>query len=305
MISFNNVTRYYGSKRALHDVSFSIQKGESVGILGPNGSGKTTLINILLGLLRADMGTVTVGGLEVWANRAILLPKVGSIIEIPRLYPDLSGRDNLKIFARFLGIDKIEQKLDEVLDWVGLGSVGVLKFRNYSLGMKQRLGIALSLLNEPEILVFDEPTNGLDPEGIITVREILKKLSQSGKTILLCSHLIHEVEQVCNSVIILQNGVVRKNLSSRELESRENLFHVTVESGSDFEGLVRLLQSRKFGEIVELVPDRKTLKFRLDGGSGLPPASVLKNLISESIGVESFYKEQIPLEELFLEAVKS
>jgi ABC-2 type transport system ATP-binding protein len=302
MISINNVSRYYGSKRALHDISFSIGKGESIGILGPNGSGKTTLINILLGLLRADQGSVTLDGKEIWANRESILPRIGAIIEIPRLYPQLSGEENLRVFSEFLSIPNPAQKRNEVLELVGLLDVGKLPFKNYSLGMKQRLGIALSLLNDPDILVFDEPTNGLDPEGIITVREIIKKLSSSGKTILLCSHLIYEVEQVCKSVVILQNGILRKTISAKELENRENLYHIEVAVPS-YESLVRFVKDNPQIEIIDSTSDKGEMMLKLK--ESIIPSELLKSIVLANITVNSFYKEQIPLEDLFLEAVKS
>jgi ABC-type multidrug transport system ATPase subunit len=302
MISINNVTRFYGSKRALRDISFTVEKGETLGILGPNGSGKTTLINILLGLLRADEGSVTIDGKEIWSNREALLPKIGAIIEIPRLYPFLSGRENLKIFAEYLAVEDSPQKIEEVLGLVGLEDVGKLPFKNYSLGMKQRLGIALSLLNDPDILVFDEPTNGLDPEGILTVRETIKKLSGMGKTIILCSHLIYEVEQVCQSVVILQNGDLKKSISSKELENRDHLFHLEV-SESGYESCVRFCESNASIEIIHT--DSKLHTFRLKIDSNVSGSEILKKIIESKISVEAFYKDQVPLEELFMEAVKS
>lgn len=305
MISINQVSRYYGSKRALNKVSFEIPEGETVGILGPNGSGKTTLINILLGLLRADSGFITVDGMEIWSNRERILPRIGAIIEIPRLYPLLTGVENLKIFSQFLGISDPEKKISEVLSIAELTNIDKIPFKNYSLGMKQRLGIALSLLNDPSILVFDEPTNGLDPEGIRTVREVIRKLAFSGKTILLCSHLIHEVEQVCKSVVILQNGNLRKEITSEELENREKLYHLQTTPDS-YEACIRFIDNRSKGsEKAHIIhSNSENHSFQLNLGD-MKGSSFLERLVQSKIQVEAFYKEQVPLEELFMEAVKN
>ncbi|WCL50190.1 ABC transporter ATP-binding protein [Leptospira sp. GIMC2001] len=301
MIEIKNLTRYYGSKKALNNVSFEIEKGDTVGILGPNGSGKTTLINIILGMLKPDEGSVFYDSVNLTADTSRILSNVGAVVEIPRLYPQLSGTDNLLVFANFLNIPNRKEKITELLSLVGLSDAGSVPFKNYSLGMKQRLGIALSLLNDPEILVFDEPTNGLDPEGIMKVREIIQKLSATGKTVILCSHLISEVELVCKKIVILRNGDLRKLISSKELEGRENLFYISI-SDENFTRLEDYCENEPSIEIIESSRNNSSIKVKWNQESD---ASVLlKKMVDANLPVNGFYKEQIPLEDLFLEAVK-
>lgn len=202
ILTVNNLTKKFGYLTAVKNLSFSIEKGNVYGILGPNGSGKSTTLGIVLNVVNP-----TSGGFS-WFNGNTsthdALKKVGAIIERPNFYPYMSALQNLKLVSRIkeVGEDKIEEKLK----LVGLLDRKNSKFRTYSLGMKQRLAIASALLNDPEILILDEPTNGLDPQGIHQIREIIKKIASEGTTILLASHLLDEVEKVCSHVVILRKG---------------------------------------------------------------------------------------------------
>ncbi len=204
ILSIDNLTKNYRTIKALDKVSFSVPEKTVFGILGPNGSGKTTLLGIVMDILKVT------GGSYKWAGDQTtdeLRKKIGTLLETPNFYHYLSGEDNLKIAARIKG--RGEADIPKVLQMVNLYERRKSKFNSYSLGMKQRLAIASTLLGDPEILVFDEPTNGLDPAGIAEIRELIKDLNRQGKTIIMASHILDEVEKVCTHVAIIQKGVLK------------------------------------------------------------------------------------------------
>jgi ABC-type multidrug transport system ATPase subunit len=201
ILSIRSVTKFYGKVRALHEVSFDVPSGSVFGVLGPNGSGKTTLLGIVMDVLKATEGAYS------WFDgppSAAARRKIGTLLETPNFYHYLSGEQNLRIAAAIK--QRGREDIPRVLELVKLSERKHSKFSTYSLGMKQRLAIASCLLGDPEVLVFDEPTNGLDPVGIAETREMIRQLSRQGKTILLASHLLDEVEKVCTHVAILQRG---------------------------------------------------------------------------------------------------
>jgi len=199
-----DLTKRYGKRLAVDRLNLTVGKGEVFGFLGPNGAGKTTTIAMLLGLVRPTKGRVMVLGHDVQREPALALRRVGAMIEAPAFYPYLSGADNLRVLARAGGIPAARVK--EVLETVELSDRARDKVATYSQGMKQRLAIAAALLPDPELIMLDEPTNGLDPAGTVEIRNLIRSLAAGGRTILLCSHLLHEVEQLCNRVAILKEG---------------------------------------------------------------------------------------------------
>ena len=203
VIQTQGLTKKYGSIVAVDGLSMEVLRGRIFGLLGPNGSGKTTTLSILLGLTRQTSGNFSLfggGGSHIEA-----LHRIGAIVETPAFYPYLSGRRNLAYFQGITGKGN-RAELDSLLDTVGLGTRANDKFHTYSLGMKQRLGLAYALLGDPEILILDEPTNGMDPAGMAEIRDLVRRLGTGGRTVLLSSHLLHEVEAVCDSVAILSRG---------------------------------------------------------------------------------------------------
>jgi ABC-2 type transport system ATP-binding protein len=203
-----DLTKRFKNVTAVNAVNFAVRSGEVFGFLGPNGAGKTTTIAMLLGLVRPTAGTAEVLGHDIRSNLSVALRRVGAIVETPAFYPYLSGIDNLRIFARILGNDA-ESAIPALLEQVGLKGRGEHKVGTYSLGMRQRLGLASALLGDPELLILDEPTNGLDPSGMQEMRRFIRWLAdEEGKTVFLSSHLLHEVEQVCDRVLILNRGQV-------------------------------------------------------------------------------------------------
>ena len=203
VIETTSLTKHYGSIVAVDGLSMSVPRGHVFGLLGPNGSGKTTTMSMLLGLVRPTAGGFSLFGSSDGLEAA--LHRVGAIIESPSFYPYLTGRQNLLYFQGISGRGA-SQDIDGLLERVGLEGRGDHRFRTYSLGMKQRLGLAYSLLGDPELLFLDEPTNGMDPSGMAEVRDLIRSLGTGGRTVLLSSHLLHEVEQVCDSVAILSKG---------------------------------------------------------------------------------------------------
>ncbi|QEC68839.1 ATP-binding cassette domain-containing protein [Panacibacter ginsenosidivorans] len=201
VLTLNGITKYYGRICALNNVSFSVPEGSVFGILGPNGSGKTTMLGIVMDILKASAGTFTFMGQP---PTAAMRRRIGTLLETPNFYHYLSAERNLRIAAEIKG--KGFEQIDSVLQKVNLYERRASKFSTYSLGMKQRLAIASCLLGDPEVLVFDEPTNGLDPVGIAEIRELIKNLAKEGKTIIMASHMLDEVEKVCTHVAILKFG---------------------------------------------------------------------------------------------------
>ena len=204
-IETQGLSKHFGPHRAVDGINLTISPGSIFGFLGPNGAGKTTTIRMLLGLIRPTSGSGRILGFDIMHERAAFLPHVGAIVEAPAFYPSLSGSDNLQVLARTSG-DVDKSHIAEVLHTVGLSERGRDRVKTYSLGMKQRLAIAAALLNHPQIIFLDEPTNGLDPAGTVGIRELITELGASGHTIFLSSHLLHEVEQVCDEVAIINHG---------------------------------------------------------------------------------------------------
>ena len=229
ILSIHSVTKFYGRIRALNDVSFEVPPGSVFGVLGPNGSGKTTLLGIVMDVLKATNGTYSwFGELPSEKQRQ----RIGTLLETPNFYHYLSGERNLRIAAAIKGKD--ESDIPRVLEMVKLTERKDSKFSTYSLGMKQRLAIASCMLGNPDVLVFDEPTNGLDPVGIAETRETIRDLSRAGKTIVLASHLLDEVERVCTHVAILQRGKLLMSGDVREVLTNEDIVELgTAEGGQD------------------------------------------------------------------------
>jgi ABC-type multidrug transport system ATPase subunit len=215
VIEASDLTKQYGTKNAVDDVSFSVEKGQVFGFLGPNGSGKTTTIGLLLGIINRTKGTIKLFESEDLDTARL---KIGATLETPNFYPYLSGRDNLKVVAKIKNATAAQ--IDKSLDLVQLTDRQKDKFKTYSLGMKQRLAIAAATLADPDLIILDEPTNGLDPDGIREVREIIKHLSVEGKTIFLSSHLLDEVEKVCTHLSVIKNGKLLKSGNIREIMSK-------------------------------------------------------------------------------------
>ena len=227
ILSIQSVTKFYGRIRALHNVSFDVPPGSVFGVLGPNGSGKTTLLGIVMDVLKASGGSYSWFGEPASEKQR---QRIGTLLETPNFYHYLSGERNLRIAAAIKG--RGEADIPRVLEAVKLTERKDSKFSTYSLGMKQRLAIASCLLGDPSVLVFDEPTNGLDPVGIAETRELIKELARGGKTIVLASHLLDEVEKVCTHVAILRKGELLMAGDVNVVLTNEDFIEVGTEAGA-------------------------------------------------------------------------
>ena len=236
ILTISNLTKKFGYLTAVKDLTFTINKGNVYGILGPNGSGKSTTLGIVLNVVNKTSGDFKWFDGNVTTHDA--LKKVGAIIERPNFYPYMSAYQNLKLVCKIKGVDFT--RIDEKLELVGLLDRRDSKFSTYSLGMKQRLAIASALLNDPEILILDEPTNGLDPQGIHQIRKIIKEIAAKGTTILLASHLLDEVEKVCSHVVVLRKGERLYSGRVDEMISSHGFFELKTE---DEHKLLKILES--------------------------------------------------------------
>ncbi len=227
LIATYQLTKRYKGKLAVDQAQFRVERGDVFGLLGPNGAGKTTIIRMLLGLVKPTEGRAMLFGKDIETNRSHILRRTSAIVEAPALYPYLSGWDNLRVMARMSGITD-RQRLEWALDQMGLLDQAKVRFRNYSLGMKQRLCIAAALLTDPQLIILDEPTNGLDPAGMRDIRELIKQLAAQGRTVFLSSHLLNEVEQVCNRVAIIERGTIVTQGRVEELLAKRTFVHLRI-----------------------------------------------------------------------------
>lgn len=244
ILTINNLTKKFGHLTAVKNLTFTINKGNVYGILGPNGSGKSTTLGIVLSVVNKTDGNFHWFDGNTSTHEA--LKKVGAIIERPNFYPYMTATQNLKLVCKIKGVDY--SKIEDKLEIVGLLDRKDSKFRTYSLGMKQRLAIASALLNDPEILILDEPTNGLDPQGIHQIREIIKEIAKNGTTILLASHLLDEVEKVCSHVVVLNKGVKLYSGRVDEMISSHGFFELKSTNDSN---LIKLLENHEsFSKVI-------------------------------------------------------
>ena len=295
ILSINNLNKIYNKYvHAVNNVSLEIKKGNVYGILGPNGSGKSTTLGIVLNVVNKTSGTYSWFGGKLETHEA--LKKVGAIIERPNFYPYMTAKQNLELVCKIKNIDY--SKVQEKLTLVGLIDRKNSKFNTFSLGMKQRLAIASALLNDPEILILDEPTNGLDPQGIHQIRDIIRLIASQGTTILLASHLLDEVEKVCSHVLVLQKGKILYTGTVDGMSSNEGFFELQSENT---DALIKVLQSHSAIEKV-VTEDGKVLVYLK---SPLAAADLNKYLFENNIFLNHLVKRKTSLEDQFLELTKN
>jgi ABC-2 type transport system ATP-binding protein len=298
VLSAENLTKRFGDREAVSDVSFEVRAGEVFGFLGPNGAGKTTTIRMLVGLARPDRGRVRIRGLDLAHHFTRAMAHVGAIVESPDLYRYLTGRENLEHFARMLPAGA-SARIDELASMVALAGRLDEKVSTYSLGMRQRLGIAQALLGEPDVLILDEPANGLDPAGIREIRQLVRRLATDhGIGVFVSSHLLSEIEQTCDRVAIIHRGRTLASGPVRELSARAGTDRVRVRArpaGNAAEAL------SAFGPVESRPPESD------DDGvivARIPPDRVpeaLRALLSSGIEVFTVERPSSTLEEVFLE----
>ncbi len=290
ILSLNKLHKKFGKIHAVNDLSFDIQKGNVYGILGPNGSGKSTTLGIILNVVNKSSGSFSWFDGKLSTHEA--LKKVGAIIERPNFYPYMTAVQNLQLVCKIKGVpyDKIDEKLKEVHLYERRNS----KFKTYSLGMKQRLAIASALLNDPEILILDEPTNGLDPQGIHEIRSIIKNIAANGTTILLASHLLDEVEKVCSHVVVIRHGI--KLYSGRVDEMTASFGVIEIGTESPTTALFEVLKNYDGIESASEENGKVFLKLNKDISS----ADMNKYLMQNNIVLSHLVKRLPTLEQQFL-----
>ena len=294
ILTISNLYKRYGNVQALKNVSFEITKGNVYGILGPNGSGKSTTLSILLNVVNQTSGHYNWFGGTMKTHEA--LKKVGAIIERPNFYPYMTAQENLKLVCKIKNVNY--SKIREKLELVGLNDRKDSKFSTFSLGMKQRLAIASALLNDPELLILDEPTNGLDPQGIHQIRDIIKQIAAKGTTILLASHLLDEVEKVCTHAIVLRKGEILYSGLVDGMSSNEGFFELEAD---DTENVITVLKTHPAVDTV-IHENGKVLVYLK---SALDSKDLNQFLFGKKIILSHLVKRKNSLEEQFLELTKN
>jgi ABC-2 type transport system ATP-binding protein len=294
ILSIKNLHKRYGKIHAVNNVSLEIHKGNVYGILGPNGSGKSTTLGIVLNVVNKTSGEYSWFDGTMQTHEA--LKKVGAIIERPNFYPYMTAKENLELVCKIKNIDY--SKVNEKLEIVGLTDRKDSKFKTFSLGMKQRLAIASALLNDPEILILDEPTNGLDPQGIHQIRDIIRLIASQGTTILLASHLLDEVEKVCSHVLVLRFGKILYSGTVDGMSNQGGFFELQAESNSK---LIETLKNHPEVEKISEVEGKVIVYFKSQFDASL----LNRYLVEKGIYLNHLVFKKMSLEEQFLELTKN
>lgn len=284
VMTFNNVSKKYKEKSVLKDICFTVKSREIIGLVGANGAGKTTLMRILVGLTKQYEGEI---------HSEFLKPQIGCVIESPNFYPYLSGYQNLLHFSKYTTSDKSE--VIELLDMLGLMDAAHKKVKTYSLGMRQRLGIAQALLGQPDILVLDEPTNGLDPQGVQSMRQYLKRIVKTRNVgILLSSHILSEIEKICDRVMLLKDGILTENIRTLVSEQAHNVaYQFKTPEPTELTNFLQRkhFKVKRFGQVVEVqLPKEKIF-------------STIRAITQENLYFESVTAKEADLEEQFMQIV--
>lgn len=294
ILSIQNLTKNYGKTKALDQLTLEIHAGEVFGLLGPNGSGKTTTLGIVLGILQSDSGTFT------WFENRYghrFNQKIGAILETPNFYPYLNALDNLKIIQTIK--NSREDDLMALLTLVDLNHRATSKFKTYSLGMKQRLAIAATLIGQPDVLIFDEPTNGLDPRGIAEVREILQRIAATGKSVIMASHMLDEVEKICDHVAIIKNGKLLASGKIGAIIHHDKIVEIGSENTSDLHAWIK---QEPWAKSVVLTP-QNTLEIQVE--ADFNHQEINQRAFKQGFTLNHMVLKKKRLEEEFLQITKN
>jgi ABC-type multidrug transport system ATPase subunit len=295
VLEVKNLRKKYNKFLALEDLSFSVEKGQVFGLLGPNGSGKTTTLGILLGVLKSSGGSFSwFNNNDATENRK----RIGSLLETPNFYPYMNAVDNLTVIAKIKGMTDFEERIDVVLKKVRLFERKKSKFRTYSLGMKQRLAIAATMLSNPDVYVLDEPTNGLDPEGIVEIRNLILDIASEGKTIIIASHILDEIERICSHVAILKRGQLLQYGTIAEITKQDRLVSLSYENINQLKLAIEhipfcTIVEEKQDEIIVTLPDEYTT------------STLNKTLVEHGIYVSGIREHRKKLESIFIDLVSA
>lgn len=300
VLEVNNLKKTIGKREIIKGVSFEINSGEIFGFLGPNGAGKTTTIRMLVGLIKPNEGEIKICGCDLHKDTSKALNEVGAVVENPELYKYLSGRENLMQIARIRKISK--EEVEETIKLVGLENRIDDKVRKYSLGMKQRLGLAASLLSKPKLLILDEPTNGLDPSGILDFREVVQKAAKErGMAVFVSSHILSEVQNLCDKVAFINDGVIKAveeiNKETHSMDTDKDI--VCLVSGAD--NKIVLEELKKLTYILSCKEEENGIKIIMESNS---TPKLVKHLVMNDFSIEEIYKERKGLEQRYMELVE-
>ncbi|WP_308780632.1 ABC transporter ATP-binding protein [uncultured Clostridium sp.] len=296
VLEVTNLKKTLGKREIIKNISFSIEEGEIFGFLGPNGAGKTTTIRMLVGLIHPNEGSISICGHDLKNDTEKALREVGAVVENPELYKYLSGRENLMQIARIRNISK--EDVNETIKLVGLEDRIDDKVKKYSLGMKQRLGLAASLLSKPKLLILDEPTNGLDPSGILDFREVVKKAAkEKGMAVFISSHILSEVQHLCDRVAFINHGTIKsvENVVNESMETDTDIICLNLNEEIDLNELKKIEyvnSVRKSDDGIEIILlSNKT-------------SNLIKHLVSRNYNIEEVYKIRKGLEQRYMELVE-
>ena len=309
VISTSRLTKAFGNLVAVNDLHLQVMRGDVFGFLGPNGSGKTTTIRMLLGLIRPTAGRAIIFGMDNAYQLPAILQHIGAIVETPVFYPYLSGKDNLHVVAAASGMisgSASNRRVEEVLEIVELRAQAKDAFRKYSMGMKQRLGIGAALIADPELVLLDEPTNGLDPAGQFEIRQLIQRLAELGKTIFISSHFLHEVQQVCNRVAILQKGNLIKQGAVSELLQQSEQIVIRLNSADETQQALALLQRAREQDIdwitrAQIEVNKQSFPIIRVNAPRTRSAEINALLARNNLFAAELHPQEGSLEEVFLE----
>lgn len=297
ILEIKNVSRYFGNKKVIKNISLKVNQGEIYGFLGPNGAGKTTTIKMILGLLYIDEGEIIINGYNVKKDFEKAMTYIGGIVENPDTYEYMTALDNLKLYARIRKVDN--KRIDEVVKLVGLENRIKEKVSKYSLGMKQRLGLAITLLHSPKVLILDEPTNGLDPEGIRSLRDILKKIAREDNVaVFVSSHLLSEMELMCDQIAVINEGEILKVEAIKNVltENKEEKPEFIIETDQITQATQILLDNSYENKISD-----KELIIKVEKAN-MP--IVIKLLVENNINIYTVTEKSNSLEDAFFDITK-
>ncbi len=296
-LEVTNIYKHIGKREIIKGVSFSVKEGEVFGFLGPNGAGKTTTIRMLVGLIHADKGSISIMGHDLSKEREQALSYVGAVVENPELYTYLSGRENLTQIAKIRKVPK--DRVDQVIEMVGLTSRIDDKVKKYSLGMKQRLGLAASLLTTPKLLILDEPTNGLDPSGILDFREIVRNIAKENKTsIFISSHILSEVQELCDRVAFINDGVIQavESIIDGGVNNEKEMLVINLKNDEDCNELIRSIEN-----VYDVSKNEEGYLVSIKKGCS---PEVIEKLVKSGIKVKEVYIRHKGLEQRYMELVE-
>lgn len=298
VLEIKGVKKKLGKREIIKGIDLSVEEGEIFGFLGPNGAGKTTTIRMLVGLIAPNDGDISICGYNVQKEKEKALNNVGAVVETPELYKYLSGRENLMQIARIRGISK--EEIQKLIETVGLKDRIDDKVRKYSLGMKQRLGLAAALIGNPKLLILDEPTNGLDPSGIMDFREVVRKSAKErGMAVFISSHILSEVQTLCDRVAFIDDGVIKSVEDIRENVVETELESLTLIVSSDKNKAIETLKSLRWIQTAKIEDEEIHLIVKSRNTN-----NILKDLINKDIIVEEIFKNRKGLEQRYMELVE-